>query len=123
VGTQIRKLFRDDMFNNQLQCYEKKAWDAICLVSTNFLGNIRAENHKELIEDELSLYRKLGCNMSLKIHMLQSHLDFFPDNCGMVGNEQAERFHQVIVTMEKLYQGKRSTSRFTVLLEALQKFS
>ena len=76
MGPQIRKLFRDDMFNNLLQGDEKKSWDAFRLVSTNFLGNIRAENYKELIEDMLSLYHKLGCNMSLMIHMLHSHLDF-----------------------------------------------
>jgi len=52
----------------------KKAWDAFHLVSSNFLGNNRAENYKELIEDMLSLYHKLGCNVSLKIHMLHSHL-------------------------------------------------
>ena len=101
VGPQIRKLFRDIMINNLLQGDEKKAWDAFHLVSTNFLGNIRAENYKELIEDMLSLYRKLGCNMSLKIHMPYSNLDFFPDNCGMVSDEHGECFHQEISTMEK----------------------
>ena len=109
MGPQIRKLFRDDMFNNLLQGDEKKAWDAFRLVSTNFLGNIRAENYKELIENMLSLCHKLGCSMLLKIHMLHSHLDFFPDNCGMVSDEHDERFHQKIATMEKRYQGKWST--------------
>jgi hypothetical protein len=79
------------MFNSLLQGDEKKAWDAFRLVSTNFLKNIRAENYKELIED-MSLYLKLGCNMFLKIHMLHSHLDFFPDNCGMVSDEHGEVF-------------------------------
>jgi len=79
-------------------------------VSSNFLGNIRAENYRELIEDMLSLYHKLGCNISLKIHMLHSHLDVFPDNCGMVSDEHGERFHQEISTMEKRYRGKWSTS-------------
>ena len=101
MGLQIRKLFRDDMFNNLLQGDEKKAWDAFCLVSANFLGNIRAESYKELNEDMLSLYHKLGCNMSLKIHMLHSHLDFFSNNCGIVCDEHGERFHQEIATMEK----------------------
>ena len=78
------------MFNNVLQGDEKKACDAFLLVSVNFLGNIRAENYKELIEDMLSLYHKLSCNMSLKIHMLLSDLDFFPDNCGMFSNENGE---------------------------------
>jgi hypothetical protein len=60
VGSQIRKPFRDDMFNSLLKGDKKKAWDAFRLVSTNFLGNIRAEYYKELIEDMLSLYYKLG---------------------------------------------------------------
>jgi hypothetical protein len=78
VGLQICKLFRDDMFNSLLHGDEKKAWDAFHQLSTNFLGNIRAEIYKELIEDMLSLYHKLGCNMSLKIHILHFPLGFLP---------------------------------------------
>jgi len=89
-GPEIRKLFRDDIFNNLLQGDERKSWDAFRLVSTNFLGNIRAENYKELIEDTVSLYHKLGCNMSLMKHMLHSHLDFFLDNCGMFSDKHGE---------------------------------
>ena len=59
MGLQIRKHFRD----NLLERDEKKAWDAFRLVSSNFLGNIRAENYNELIEDRLPLYHKLGCNI------------------------------------------------------------
>ena len=92
VGGQIRKLFRDDMFYNLLQGDEKKDWDAFRLVSTNFVGNIRAENYKDLIENTLSLYEKLVCNISLKIHMLHSHFDFFPDICGMFSDEHGVLF-------------------------------
>ncbi|UYV83278.1 hypothetical protein LAZ67_23000391 [Cordylochernes scorpioides] len=52
--------------------------------------------------------KALGCNMSLKIHFLHSHLDFFPDNHGSVNDEHGERFHQDISSMEKRYQGKWS---------------
>jgi len=58
----------------------------------------------------LSLHHKLGCNMSLKIYMLHSHLVFFPDNSGMFSDEYGERFHQEIATMDKRYQGKEFTS-------------
>ena len=80
VGPLIRKIIRDDRFNNLLQGDEKKVWDAFRLLSPNFLGNIRAENYKELIEDMLLLYHKHSCSMSLKIHMLHFHFDFYPDN-------------------------------------------
>ena len=49
---------------------------------------------------------KFCCNMSLKIHLLHSHLDFFPKNLGAVSNEHGERFHQEISIMKRRYQGK-----------------
>jgi len=110
VGPQIRDLFRDEMFDSLLQGDEKNAWEAFRQVSSNFLGYVRAENYKELVENMLSMYRKLGCSMSLKIHFLHSHLDFFPGNCGMFSDEHGERFHQDIAMMEKRYQGKWSIS-------------
>ena len=51
--------------------------------------------------------------MSLKIRMLHSHLDFFPDNCGMVSDDHGERFHQETATMEKRYQEEWSTYMLT----------
>ena len=44
--------------------------------------------------------------MSLKIHFLESHLDFFPENLGEVSDEHGERFHQYIWALEKWYEGK-----------------
>ena len=38
-------------------------------------------------------YEKLGCRMSLKLHFLHSHLDFFRDNSRNVGKEHGERLH------------------------------
>jgi hypothetical protein len=48
--------------------------------------------------------------MSLKVHFLGSHLNFFPENLGKVGDEHGERFHQDDMAMEKLYQGKWPSS-------------
>lgn len=41
--------------------------------------------------------------MSLKMSFSERHLDFFPDNLGVVCDEQGERFHQDISTTEKRY--------------------
>jgi hypothetical protein len=35
----------------------------------------------------------MGCNMNLKIHFLESHVDFFPEKLGKVSDEHGERFH------------------------------
>jgi len=39
---------------------------------------------------------EMGCRMSLKVHFLHLHLDFFPENISEVSNEQDERFLQYI---------------------------
>jgi len=59
-----------------------------------------------LIENLLRNYKNMGCKMSLKIHFLHSHLDFFPDNLGAVTDEQGERFHQDILQIEQRYKGR-----------------
>lgn len=50
-------------------------------------------------------YRRLGCLMSVKLHFLHSHLEYFPNNLGDYSEEQGERFHQDLKVMEKRYQG------------------
>jgi len=71
-----------------------------------FLENRRAQNYEELVHNLLQNYQKLSCKISLKIHFLQSNLNFFPENCNAVSGEHGERFHQDIPSMEKRYQGK-----------------
>lgn len=81
-GPQIDKMIKDEVFSNLLAPVEKKAWDSIVEVIKNFLGNKRAENYEQIIEDMIAAICELGVNMSLKIHFLKDHLDFFPDNLG-----------------------------------------
>lgn len=71
-----------------------------------FLGNHRVDYYKIPIEHLLRKYHQLRCNMSLKIHLLDSHLEFFPNNCDAVSDKYGERFHQNIAIMEKRYREK-----------------
>ena len=56
-----------------------------------------------------------------KLHILHSHLDFFPPNLGDVSDEHGERFHQDISTMETRYQGKWSPSMLADYYWTLQR--
>ena len=49
-------------------------------------------------------FRQIGARMSVKMHFLRSHLDYFPENWGDFNEEQGERFHQDISYMEKCFQ-------------------
>jgi hypothetical protein len=49
-------------------------------VTKSFFRNHKAENYHEIVSDLLTAYKPMGCNMSLKVHFLDSHLHFFPEN-------------------------------------------
>ena len=106
IGPQIRDFIKDEYFDRLVQGDKKTAWDSFKFVVKGFLGNRRAQNYEELVNNPLQKYQKLGLNMSLKIHFLHLHLDFFPENCGAVSDEHGECFHQDISSMEKRCQGK-----------------
>jgi len=106
IEPQIREIINDDLSEHLWPETEKSAWLMFKVVCLNFLGNVEAENYKELVEDKLNAYQTMGCNMSLKIHFSHSHWDLFPLNLGAVSDKHAERFHQDFSTMEKRYVGK-----------------
>ena len=77
-GPQIRKMINIEDFIDSLLEEENDAWTAFVDVVRNFLGNRRAENYEEMVRRLLRSYHQLGCNMSIKIHFLFSHLEQFP---------------------------------------------
>ncbi len=74
--------------------YELRAWHSFKWICGHFLGNNKSPTYRDGIQNLLHTYHKMGYRMSLKIHFLHSHLDFFPKNLGAVSNERGERFHQ-----------------------------
>jgi len=110
IGPQIRKLMQDRQFDKDLNETERNAWLSFKRICKDFLGNHKAANHRDVVQDLLTSYKAMGCNMSLKIHFLESHLDFFPENLGEVSDEHGERFHQNIMITEKRYQCKWTSS-------------
>ncbi|CAM1301858.1 Uncharacterised protein r2_g1166 [Pycnogonum litorale] len=105
-GPQTRQLIRNPEFENSMNEVELEAWKAFVLVVKNFLGNNKAGNYTELVTNMLTAFRNLGCNMSIKMHYLESHMDRFPENLGSMSDKQGERFHQDIKEMETRYQGR-----------------
>jgi len=103
TGPQIRKVISDKNFEKTLNAKERDAWTALQTVINNFLGNHKAPSYKSDISKMLSTYRLMGCNMSLKIHYMHSHLNFFPENLGSLSDEHGERFHQDFSHYEKRF--------------------
>ena len=110
IGPQIRQLIADTNFEECMNNTESEAWNGFKEVVHNFLGNKKDARYTEYVDNMLEKFEALGCNMSLKLHFLHSHLDRFPGNLGAVSEEQGERFHQDIREMERRYQGHWNTS-------------
>lgn len=107
-GPEIRRLMKCKIFPKKLNKDERAAWDAFRAVIDKFLGNKKAANHVEIVGNLIEKFRKIGANMSTKLHVMHSHLDFFPAkwSLGAVSDEHGERFHQDIAVMEKRFTGK-----------------
>ena len=75
---QIRKLISDPKFTKNMTDVQHSAWSSFVSLVKNFLGNHKALNYVELVENMLTKYQEMGANMSIKVHFLHSHLDRFP---------------------------------------------
>ncbi|GBM25651.1 hypothetical protein AVEN_82767-1 [Araneus ventricosus] len=110
IGPQMKAVFRDEEFEKKLSEAEKAAWLALKSVCTHFLGNKEAVNYEDLVGDMVKCFRVIGCNMSLNQQVLDSHLDFFPQNLGAISDEHGERFHEDISMFEKRFSGRGNRS-------------
>lgn len=121
IGPQIRHLLLDRQFEQSMDALQLSAWKAFQKVCTEFLGSHCSPKYAEIIQVLLDSYEALGCKMSLKLHFLKSHLDFFPKNMGSVSDEHGERFHQDVSQMEKRYKGKCSVAMLADFCWMLQR--
>lgn len=110
-GPDIRKLMKSEAFTNSLPTSGKKAWIAIKSVITNVLGGKRIESGaEELVVEMMRLFKKIGMSMTLKMHFLNNHLDKFLQQSPKDSDEQGERFHQLVMSIEKRFKGKKVDS-------------
>ena len=82
---------------------EKNSWSSSKDLVKNFLGNKRAQNYTEIAQKLLQNYKALGCNMSIKLHFLHSHLLAFQKNLDEVSDEQFEKFHFDLKVIKERY--------------------
>ena len=92
------------MFDEALSEAKLSTKQSLKSVVTNFQGKHRSAEYEKEIENQLKSSRHLRARMSIKLHSLWSHLDYFPKNCVDLSEEMGVRFHQDIRIMEGGYQ-------------------
>jgi hypothetical protein len=93
-------------FDEDLNETERNAWSSFKRVCNDLLGNHKVANYQDVVQDLLTLYKAMGCSMSLKIHFLESHLGFFtPKNRGEISDEHSEIFYRDVMAMKSSTKG------------------
>ena len=80
VRQEIRTRLASEELKEQMSDLERNAWQAFKLIAEGFLGNHRRNDYAMVVSNLIISYEKLCCRISLKLHFLHSHLDFFRDN-------------------------------------------
>ena len=104
IEPEIQKLLLNDQFIEKLNSTKSDAWKSFKQVFDNIFLKYKAENFVEIIEN------LLGCGMSLKLHFLHAHLDFFQPKLKAVSDKHGEWFHQGIALIESQYKEKFNIS-------------
>lgn len=68
IGPQIKKLLKDDTFEELMSEDEAAAWNSFRLVVSCFLGNNRSRSYEKIVEELLKNYAKIGANISICSH-------------------------------------------------------
>lgn len=72
-GPQIHKMLNDKFTANMNN--SKKA------ARTSF-KEVKSDNYKEIVTNMVKKFQEQGCLMSIKLHFLHIHVDYFPENLG-----------------------------------------
>ena len=67
-GPQICILIKDESFTGHMTAVQKAAWCSYVTVIKKFLGNKKAGNPGQLVNDMLKNLQALGARMSIKVH-------------------------------------------------------
>ena len=101
VGPQTNTMLKSKTLEEKMNETEKEAWQAFRGVVDEFLGNKKNPNCKKLVKKLIKSYQNMDCRMSVKLHFLCSHLDFFQENVGDFSEEHGVKFHRGIEPMER----------------------
>ena len=105
IGPQIRELMQDKQFNEDLNETERNAWLSFKRICKDLLRNHKAAKYQDVVQYLLTSYKAMRCNVSLKIHFLESRLFFSLQKISAKSvTNTVKDFTKILWTMEKRHQ-------------------
>lgn len=103
-GPEIRRLMKKRIeFSMNLTPKENACWQSFVELVENFFGNFRSSDYSIKINNLISSFEQNNINVSPKLHYIIHHQDKFPSNCGLLGEEKGENFHQELKVLLKQF--------------------
>ena len=65
IGPHIKELMQDKQFDKDLHEADRNAWLSFKRICMDFLGLKKAANYQDVMQNVLTSYKAIGCNMSL----------------------------------------------------------
>lgn len=90
-GPDIRRLMKDQPFEDKLSDLEFLTWRSVKKVIEKVLGIHRDDDWKNIVDEMLDNFHSLGVRMSLKIHFLHCHKQKFLEQSPNESDEHGER--------------------------------
>lgn len=106
-GKDIARLMKSVAFTEVLTYEERRGWIFVKEVITRLLGKKRSGAYGPFLEGMMRSFEQLNVHMSLKIHYLHCHIEYFLQQMSTESDEHGERFHQIAAVMEARYKGKK----------------
>jgi hypothetical protein len=97
----FRELLSYATFKSTMNATAKAAGHGFRNVITMFPGNKKDPNYTSIVNKWPDALKDLCCNMSLKIHSLNSPLNDLVENLGSLSEKQGKRFHQDVKEIER----------------------
>jgi len=99
-GPQLKQLIEDHNFSTKLNATERRAWLAFEIVCRNFLDCEKGKNYCEIVQEVISSYSAMGCNLSLQFNGRIS-VWTFPEDMRAFFDDHGQSFRQDVSKMEK----------------------
>lgn len=87
-------------FPEKLTGKDKEAWKGSASMYQDFGANHKVENYVELVENLLESHGQMSCRISLKVHILDFHLDKFKENVEAYSEEQGKCLQTLNINIE-----------------------
>lgn len=93
-GPQMKSLMKDLHFTDTIRQRSRRRHGMSLfglLFIFYFLGNKKSSDYFQHVKQLINYCQKVGCNMSIKLHFLHNHLDYFPANLEDLSEEHGKR--------------------------------